>query len=168
MLFSKRPPGEGRLIQLVYYGYGIFRGAPHPFERNPEKKLNPLQKLTYLAILNVLLPLQFVTGLLIWGAQRWSDYAAVMGGLGFLAPLHTLVAWLFAAFLLMHLYLTTTGHTPTAHLKAMIDGWDEVPDAFAGDCAAPGETPYVSGTISSDTPSDTPSEPNPESSACAS
>ena len=33
------------------------RGEPHPFEKQPGKRLNPLQQVTYLAILNVLLPL---------------------------------------------------------------------------------------------------------------
>ena len=28
-------------------------------------------------------------------------------------------------FLIAHLYLVTTGHTPTAHIKAMITGWEE-------------------------------------------
>jgi thiosulfate reductase cytochrome b subunit len=76
--------------------------------------------------LNVLLPLQVVTGILIWGAQRWPEAARWIGGLPFLAPFHTLVAWLFAAFIVLHVYLTTTGHTPTSSLKAMISGWDEI------------------------------------------
>jgi thiosulfate reductase cytochrome b subunit len=29
-------------------------------------------------------------------------------------------------FLIAHLYLTTAGHTPTSHIKAMITGWEEV------------------------------------------
>ena len=48
------------------------------------------------------------------------------GGLPLLAPLHTLISWLLAAFVVMHVYLTTTGHTPLAHIKAMITGWEEV------------------------------------------
>jgi thiosulfate reductase cytochrome b subunit len=28
-------------------------------------------------------------------------------------------------FVIAHVYLTTTGHTPTAHIEAMITGWDE-------------------------------------------
>ena len=31
-----------------------------------------------------------------------------------------------AAFLIAHVYLTTAGHTPMAHIKAMITGWEEV------------------------------------------
>jgi thiosulfate reductase cytochrome b subunit len=29
-------------------------------------------------------------------------------------------------FFIAHVYLTTTGHTPTAHIKTMITGWEEV------------------------------------------
>lgn len=112
--------------QMTFYLYGIFKGEPHPFEKNPQKKLNPLQKITYLMILNVLLPLQIITGIVIWGAQRWPEILASLGGLPFLVPVHSLGAWLFAAFLVMHIYLTTTGHTVTSNIKAMVTGWEEV------------------------------------------
>ncbi len=111
---------------------GIFHGEEHPVEKTRQQKMNPLQQVTYFAILNVLLPLQILTGILIWGAQRWPQIAAMMGGLPFLAPFHTLVAWLFAAFIVMHVYLTTTGHSPTAGIKSMIGGWDNV-EKHAGD-----------------------------------
>jgi thiosulfate reductase cytochrome b subunit len=82
--------------------------------------------MTYLAILNVLLPLQMITGALMWGMQRWPAVAGQLGGLPFLAPFHTLIAWLFASFIVLHVYLTTTGATPLANIRAMIMGWDEV------------------------------------------
>ena len=110
----------------MFYVRGIFRNEPHPFEKVPERKLNPLQQVTYFGILNVLLPLQILTGILMWGAQRWPEIAARLGGLPFLAPFHTLIAWLFATFIVMHVYLTTTGHTPLAGIKSMMLGWDEV------------------------------------------
>jgi thiosulfate reductase cytochrome b subunit len=123
--------------QSLYYVGGIFRGEPHPFEKSPEQKLNPLQQVTYLAILNILLPLQVFTGVMIWGAERWPAMAKAVGGLGYVAPLHALVAWLFAAFLIMHIYLTTTGHTPLANMNAMVTGWEEIPvdvaDGVAGE-----------------------------------
>jgi thiosulfate reductase cytochrome b subunit len=112
--------------QARFYLEGIFKGDPHPFEKSPTRKLNPLQQITYLGILNVLLPLQVITGVLIWGAQRWPTVDGWFGGLTFLAPLHALGAWLFAAFLLMHVYLTTTGPTPTANIQAMVVGWEAV------------------------------------------
>ena len=112
--------------QTAYYLGGIFRGEPHPIEKTAGSKLNPLQKITYLAILNLLLPLQVVTGLLILGLDYWPALGETVGGLPVLAPIHTLGSWLFAAFLLVHVYLTTTGHTPLSNLKAMVTGWEDV------------------------------------------
>jgi len=124
------PEPKGFLSQAIeqslYYLQGIFKNTPHPFEKSAYKKLNPLQQVTYLVILNILLPLQIVTGILMWGAQRWPTLATSLGGLTLLGPFHSLIAWLFVAFLLGHIYLTTTGHTIFANLKAMIMGWDEV------------------------------------------
>ncbi len=114
------------IAQTMYYLQGIFQGAPHPFEKTPEKKLNPLQQMVYLIILNVLLPLQVITGILMWGAQRWPDLAAQLGGLTLLAAFHSLIAWLFISVLIAHMYLTTTGDTPFSLIKGMIVGWEEI------------------------------------------
>jgi thiosulfate reductase cytochrome b subunit len=127
--YLPRPYGffDQAILQARYYMLGIFRGGAHPFAKTPRRKLNPLQQITYFGILNVLLPAQVLTGALIWGAQRWPQLAGLVGGLPVLAPLHSLVAWLFGAFVVAHVYLTTTaGHTPLAGLQAMMDGWDLV------------------------------------------
>jgi thiosulfate reductase cytochrome b subunit len=126
--FLPRPYGffDQAILQAKYYLRGIFRSERHPFEKAPEKKLNPLQQITYIAILNVLLPIQGITGLLIWGSQQWPKIADTLGGLPFLSPFHALIAWLFAAFIVLHVYLTTTGPTPLSSIKAMMDGWDDV------------------------------------------
>jgi thiosulfate reductase cytochrome b subunit len=59
--------------------------------------------------------------------QKWPQLAAALGGLPVLAPIHTLLAWAFAAFVVMHVYLTTAaGETPGAGIRSMISGWEEV------------------------------------------
>jgi thiosulfate reductase cytochrome b subunit len=123
--------------QALYYARGIFMGDDHPIDKNPDNKLNPLQKITYLLILNILLPVQLISGLLIWGAQRWPEMATKAGGLIVLAPLHTLIAWFFGAFLIIHVYLATTGHTVMSNFQAMITGWEEVPEHESQAMAAP-------------------------------
>ncbi len=123
---------EGAIRQARFYLYGIFRGDPHPYEPDPRHKLNPLQKVTYLALLNLFLPFQVATGLLMWGANRWPDLFEKMGGLRMLGPAHTLGAYLFLAFLIGHIYLATTGRTPSSHLRAMITGWEEPRGERAG------------------------------------
>ncbi|MBK8988668.1 MAG: cytochrome b/b6 domain-containing protein [Chloroflexi bacterium] len=126
--FLPQPRGffNDAIVQGKYYLHGIFRGEEHPYEKTRQRKMNPLQQATYFGLLNVLLPLQVITGILMWGAQRWPQISSQLGGLTFLAPFHTLISWLLASFIVAHVYLTTTGHTPTANIKAMIVGWDEV------------------------------------------
>ena len=114
------------IAQIRYYTHGIFNGASHPLEKTKERKLNPLQQITYLAILNLLLPIQVITGLLIWGEERLHGILNFLGGLSILAPIHTLGSWMFLSFLCIHVYLTTTGHTWTSNIKAMVIGFEDV------------------------------------------
>ena len=58
--------------------------------------------------------------------QYWPALGEALGGLPVLAPIHTFVAWAFAAFIVMHIYLTTTGETPLSGIKSMITGWEDV------------------------------------------
>jgi thiosulfate reductase cytochrome b subunit len=126
--FIPRPYGffDDAIVQAKYYISGIFKGEGHPFEKLPTSRMNPIQKATYFMILNVLLPLQILTGALMWGVQRWPNIANWFGGLPVLAPFHSLVAWLFGTFILVHVYMTTTGATPLEATRAMITGYEEV------------------------------------------
>jgi len=123
--YIPRPYGffDDAIVQAKYYTIGIFKGEPHPFEKRPEDRMNPIQKATYFMILNVLLPLQILTGALMWAVQKWPEIA---GGLPFLAPFHSLIAWTFATFILVHVYMTTTGATPLEAMRAMVTGYEEV------------------------------------------
>ena len=126
--YIPRPYGffDDAMVQAKYYISGIFKGEAHPFEKTPTSRMNPIQKVTYFGILNVLLPLQMLTGALMWGVQKFPAFANALGGLPILAPFHSLVAWLFATFILVHVYMTTTGATPLEATRAMITGYEEV------------------------------------------
>ncbi|MFO1219695.1 MAG: cytochrome b/b6 domain-containing protein [Burkholderiaceae bacterium] len=126
--YLPRPAGfvDDSILQVKYYVWGIFKGEPHPFDKTPSDRMNPIQKATYFGILNVLLPLQIATGALMWGVQRWPEVAGAFGGLPLLGPAHSLLAWLFAAFIVVHVYLTTTGTTPLEAIKGMVTGVEEV------------------------------------------
>ncbi len=69
------------ISQAKYYLVGIFKGEEHPFEKSPQRKMNPLQQVTYLGLLNVLLPLANLTGIFMWGAQQWPQISVQLGGL---------------------------------------------------------------------------------------
>ncbi|MCL4270340.1 MAG: cytochrome b/b6 domain-containing protein [Anaerolineales bacterium] len=126
--YIPRPYGffDDAMVQAKYYISGIFKGEPHPFEKTPTRRMNPIQHFTYFGILNVLLPLQMITGALMWGVQKFPTFANALGGLPFLAPFHSLIAWLFATFILVHVYMTTTGATPVEAMRAMVTGYEEV------------------------------------------
>lgn len=107
----------------LYYAHGIFTGAPHPYKVSLERKHNPLQRIAYLGVLLVINPLIWLSGLLylFWG--RLGPHMPGWMSLEWLALTHTFAAFLMLIFLIAHIYLTTTGHTPLAHITAMLSGW---------------------------------------------
>jgi thiosulfate reductase cytochrome b subunit len=131
--FIPHPSGflASALEHMTYQARGIFYGESHP--RNAAgQKLNPLQQVTYLALLNVLFPLQIVTGAVIWAVGKWPAVASAVNGLHHVAPIHNLGAWMFLTFFVLHVYLVSTGRTPTDHLKSMITGYQHVDAHDAG------------------------------------
>lgn len=111
--------------QANYYFARIFFGDPPPFEPTPKAKFNALQKTTYFGIMFVLLPLQIVTGVLLWDLERFHTILEALGGVRVIDALHIILAYIFISFLMVHLYLATLGHTFFAHFKAMIVGYEK-------------------------------------------
>lgn len=116
---------KGMVRQAIFYGYHYFRGGPNPHVTTPEDKFNPLQKMAYLAIMFVCTPLVIVTGVLLMNVAPLRDWVKAVGGLSLLISAHWLLACVFCAFLFVHIYLATLGHTPFAHFKPMWTGWEE-------------------------------------------
>ena len=109
-----------------YYILGIFNSAPNPFRKTTVKKHNPLQRLAYLALLAFVSPIIWGSGIFYlsygywkhWGVDAWLSLETI-------AVVHTIGAFMMLTFFFVHVYLTTTGHTPLAHIKTMITGWEE-------------------------------------------
>ena len=116
-------PTTKKLFSVVlFYAWGIFQGKPHPIQKSKGAKHNPLQRLAYLGISAMLLPVQMATGLLYY---LYNDIPQILP-LSVLAVIHTLVALFLLNFLVIHLYMTTTGHSLFSHIAGMITGWEEV------------------------------------------
>jgi thiosulfate reductase cytochrome b subunit len=123
-------PTRKFLREMVgFYLTGIFKGAPHPVKKHRMAKLNPLQRLAYLGFKVLIIPVQVTTGALYFlypnlsHSLGWSPTS-----LWFIAVAHVLGAFGLLAFLVGHVYLTTTGHTLGSNIKAMITGWEDLPD----------------------------------------
>lgn len=113
---------------MKYYLTGIFTNAPHPYRQTSLHKHNPLQRLAYLFVLVVITPLIWTSGWLYLFHGVWGEYGLAWLPLEWVALIHIIAAFMMLIFLIAHIYLTTTGHTPTSHIKAMISGWEEVED----------------------------------------
>ena len=111
--------------QLRYYGYGLFRGEANPHIMTADNKFNPLQQQAYIAIMLLLLPAQMISGLFLWKVKGFENYIDLLGGVKIVATFHVFLFFFFAAFIIVHCYLATLGHTPLAHMKAMVTGYEE-------------------------------------------
>lgn len=116
---------KNSIRQARYYGYGIMVGDKNPHHPTPDNKFNPLQQVSYLMIMVLLIPLQIITGLILWDPQFFSGLADVFGGIQIASLIHTVLWIFFSAFIIVHFYLATLGHTPMAHIKAMFTGYEE-------------------------------------------
>ncbi len=114
-------PTFRNLVPVIrFYAYGIFRGEAHPAKPTVQRKHNPLQRLSYLFLKLIINPAIWITGIL---------YLTV-GLTGFdlqsVAWLHVVAAYAMAIFVVIHVYMATTGDTPAAYLKAMTTGYEWV------------------------------------------
>ncbi|HLE13056.1 MAG TPA: cytochrome b/b6 domain-containing protein [Bacteriovoracaceae bacterium] len=141
------PTTEKLLAVMRYYILGIFKGEHHPADKSVNSKLNPMQRLAYLQLKLFLIPLQIFSGVLYYYYNNWSDinyflnhflamFASEYTEINFfyyltlerIAIIHAACAYALAMFIVIHVYLTTTGHTVWAHIQSMITGLEEVPD----------------------------------------
>jgi thiosulfate reductase cytochrome b subunit len=109
--------------QLQYYGYGIFRGDPNPHHVSAYRKFNPMQSMLYQVIMLLVVPIQFYTGILLWDLKRFSGAVELLGGVRVVDTVHVLIFIFFTSYILIHAYLGTLGHTPSAHFKEMYTGY---------------------------------------------
>ena len=61
-----------------------------------------------------------------WSYNSWQAWGLDWLSLKVVALVHTAGAFAILSFLVVHLYMITTGHTIMAHTRAMITGWEEV------------------------------------------
>ena len=115
----------GIFRQAYFYFLTYFLGMPSPYHSTPDSKFNPMQKAAYLVIMLVLLPLVIVSGALLMYVAPLREILLLLGGIKMLVGTHFLLACSFTAFLFVHIYLATLGHTPLAHFKPMWNGWEE-------------------------------------------
>jgi len=111
--------------QIMYYSYGIFRGAKSPHKVLPYDKFNPMQSITYQIVMLLVVPVQFITGLMMWDIKRFEGIIEMAGGLEVVNTVHVLIYIFFISFTMIHAYMGSLGHTPATHFREMFTGFEE-------------------------------------------
>jgi thiosulfate reductase cytochrome b subunit len=114
--------------QARYYIFGLFQGSENPFIPTEKGKFNPLQKIAYGSVMLVITPFIVITGILFSDIFFFRDVIDRLGGVRLLDALHVLASYLFLLNLIVHLYMCTMGHHIFDHIKAMILGFEEMPE----------------------------------------
>lgn len=114
-------PTLDRLVAVIrFYAYGIFLGEAHPAKPTIRRKHNPLQRLSYLFLKLIINPAIWATGILYLTVNITGlDLALV-------AWTHVVAAYAMAVFVVIHVYMATTGETVTSYIRAMITGYEWV------------------------------------------
>ena len=124
-----KPTLNNLKAQVFFYLFGIFSNSSHPTKKSVLSKLNPLQKIVYAGLKLLVIPVMVISGLL-YMFYRYPQQGIIEGlninSIEVIALFHTAGAFLLIAFLIVHLYLITTGTTVTSNLKAMITGYEEL------------------------------------------
>jgi thiosulfate reductase cytochrome b subunit len=123
---------QGLFQQSFFYFFEYFLGRKNPHNATPDNKFNAIQKMSYLFIMFLFLPLVIASGLLLMNVAPLRGWIVMIGGIKFLVDGHYLIACSFFAFLCVHIYMATLGHTPFAHFRQMWTGWEEVESTPAG------------------------------------
>lgn len=121
--------GERLYKQGRYYVVGMFKGEEKPYPLSENRKFNPMQKLFYVIIMYVGVPLVIISG---WGLLfPESVIKAMFGVSGILitAVLHVAMGFFISLFLVVHIYVSTIGHTHSANFKSIINGYGWIDEA---------------------------------------
>lgn len=115
--------------QGMYYAIGMFKGEKKPYPITEERKFNPLQKLFYVLIMYFGVPLVIISG---WGLLfPESVIKALFGVSGILVTdvVHVAMGFFISLFLVIHIYVSTIGHTKSANFKSIINGYGYVEES---------------------------------------
>ena len=108
------------MIQLRYYAVGMFKEEAPPI--SPGLRNNHIQQLVYTVVMYVLLPISILSGLLLLFPAMAPEHFLRRPGLWTMAIIHLSAGYLISLFVVVHIYLATTGATFLSLFREMITG----------------------------------------------
>jgi len=108
-----------------YYLTGIFKGDADPFPVSKKSKFNPLQKLSYVIVMYLFMPLIVITGMALLFPEMIVRNVFGFSGIHLTALLHAALGFLLSLFMIVHIYFCTFGKTASSNFKCVINGYHE-------------------------------------------
>lgn len=110
-------------LQARFYLWGIFRGEAHPFRVTRSQKFNPLQQAAYLPLMYLMMPLLILSGIWMFFPELTPDTVFGFPGRWLTSTVHYVLAVGFGIFLIVHIYLSSTGDHALSLIKGMFTGY---------------------------------------------
>lgn len=114
---------ERMKTQFKFYIKGIFQNEEPPFPVTRERKFNPLQKITYVVTMYILMPLIIITGWALLFPEATLNRVFGTSGLILTDQFHIIIGFFLSIFMIVHIYFATIGHSPGANFRSMVTGW---------------------------------------------
>jgi thiosulfate reductase cytochrome b subunit len=111
--------------QSKYYLFGYFRGDKKPFPVSKEKKFNPLQQITYVITMYLLVPLVIISGIAMIFPESIVERFTTASGIKITVVFHTAIGFLISLFLIVHIYIASVGKNPLRNFRSIITGFHE-------------------------------------------
>jgi len=109
--------------QIRYYTWGIFHHEKSPFPVNVDRKFNPLQKLSYVGAMYILLPIVIISGFGLIFPELLPPKVLGISGIHLTGLIHIIAGFSLSVFMLIHIYFCTIGKTPVSNFKSMVNGY---------------------------------------------
>ncbi len=124
-LIAMKGMGKRLWQQGYYYVYGYFKGQKAPYPVDGEHKFNPLQQVSYVGVMYLILPMLFVTGWAMMFPEFILKKFLRFSGIFLTDQFHVILGFLVVIFLFIHLYVSTMGKSPLSNFRSIITGWQE-------------------------------------------
>jgi thiosulfate reductase cytochrome b subunit len=111
--------------QFMYYAFGMFRKEDPPFPVSIDNKFNPLQRLSYVVVMYILMPVVIITGLMLLYPEYLLHDIFGNRSIHFTDIIHVIVGFVISLFLVIHVYFCTIGTKPWSNFKSMFNGYHE-------------------------------------------
>lgn len=124
-LITAKGIGKRLWQQAYYYVYGYFKGQKAPYPIDADRKFNPLQQVSYVGVMYLILPMLFITGWAMMFPEFILKKFLRFSGIFLTDQFHVILGFLVVIFLFVHLYVSTMGKSPVSNFRSIVTGWQE-------------------------------------------